>query len=146
MSCTLVEQANAVERLQAGVDSLPVLGSLILAYIAHQGGRIPKGSNYLADSRNFLNELSSRLPWLKSMLDGVSDSIISRTTVLTFIDRWGVLMRKAHLVPKGPKAHMTAVNRSLSSIMHQSRSTNFATSLAGLKPNSGDRQAEKVGS
>ena len=116
------------------------------AYVAYQGGQIPKGSDFLANSKTVLYELSFQLPWLKSMLDSVSNLTICGTTVLTFMKSWGVLMRKAHPVPKGLKAHMMAVDRSLSPTMHQSGSTDFATSLAGSKLNSEDRQVEKVGS
>ncbi|VTO92598.1 unnamed protein product [Fusarium graminearum] len=69
---SVVYQEDVIRNiLQAGVDSLPVLGSLILAYMAHQGGQIPKGSDHLADSKIILNGLSSQLPWFKSMLDGL---------------------------------------------------------------------------
>ncbi|KAL3595697.1 hypothetical protein FPOAC2_10052 [Fusarium poae] len=57
--------------LHAGVNSLPVLGALILAYMAYQGGRIPKGSDLLTNSKTILNGLSSQLPWLKSILDSL---------------------------------------------------------------------------
>ncbi|EHK22099.1 uncharacterized protein TRIVIDRAFT_230744 [Trichoderma virens Gv29-8] len=58
----------------AGVNSLPILGSLIFAYMASQGAKIPEGTDFLATSKETLSQLSSKLPWLNDMLDNVENT------------------------------------------------------------------------
>ncbi|CAH0049024.1 unnamed protein product [Clonostachys solani] len=65
--------------LHAGVNSLPILGSLIFAYMASQGANIPKGTDLLATARNSLSQLSSNLPWLEDMLKNVENGVSENT-------------------------------------------------------------------
>ncbi|KAF5622287.1 hypothetical protein F52700_10550 [Fusarium sp. NRRL 52700] len=66
----LVRQEDTItEILQAGVDSLPLLASLIFAYMSFQGAKAPKDTDILATSKSILSQHSDRLPWLKDMLD-----------------------------------------------------------------------------
>ncbi|KAF4459650.1 hypothetical protein FALBO_13588 [Fusarium albosuccineum] len=68
------QEDTIIKILQAGVDSLPVLGSLIFAYMASQGAKIPEGTDFLATCKKTLSQLSSKLPRLKDMLDKVDNT------------------------------------------------------------------------
>ncbi|KAK3292835.1 uncharacterized protein B0H64DRAFT_202282 [Chaetomium fimeti] len=77
----MVRQEDTIMKiLQAGVDSLRILGSLTFAYMAFQGADIRKATEFLATCKETLSQLSSQLPWLKEMLDNLSSSSSSENS------------------------------------------------------------------